>query len=36
MTWFEIIVPILALAVAGGGILVLRATDKGDGQHPAE
>lgn len=40
MTFFEFIVPVIALAVAGAGILVLRRQEKKlDGpvrHHPAE
>lgn len=40
MTFFEFIVPVLALAVAGGGYLILRAQsrklDARSRQHPAE
>ena len=40
MTLFEFIVPVIALAVAGGGFLILRAQgrklDAESRQHPAE
>lgn len=40
MTFFEFIVPVIALAVAGAGILALRhqekKLDKHDSRHPAE
>ena len=41
MTLYEFIIPVLALALAGGGILVLRherrkIDDQITGQHPAE
>lgn len=37
MTFFEFIVPVIALAVAGVGVLVLRREErKLDQHHPAE
>ena len=37
MTLFEFLVPVVALAVAGVIVLIVRATDHGpDKQHPAE
>jgi len=34
MTFFEFIVPVLALAVAGGGYLILRAQGRKLDAHP--
>ena len=36
MTLFDIIVPVAALAIAGAGVFIVRATDKPKKQHPAE